>query len=223
MISLKKLPFFVGIARNWSQVVCNGLAASIVSLCLLYSTGGGGGGGGLVLSPILIHTPTLCRLACLGAISCCCGDTWASEIGSVLGLRPILVTSLRPVPRGTNGGISLPGMIASACGGVFIGTVYYATQLLLTHEYSLASQSTPQWIVIPLGLWGGLMGSLIDSILGATLQYSGYNEVTGVITHHPGDQVKHISGHNILSNNGVNLISSCATAILTPLVAVILA
>ena len=211
----------VGTARDWIQVLCNGLAACTASLCLLYISRGGG--GGLVLGPLIIDSPTILRLAGLGAISCCCGDTWASEIGSVLGLRPILITNLRPVPRGTNGGISIPGLLASGSGGLLMGIVYYITQALSTYEYSLESQSTPQWIVIPLGLMGGLLGSLIDSILGATLQYTGYDENKGLIVHCPGETgTKHISGYNILSNNGVNLVSSCLTALLIPSIAVLL-
>lgn len=36
-----------------------------------------------------------------GALACCNGDTWASELGSVLSFGdPVLITSLQSVPRG---------------------------------------------------------------------------------------------------------------------------
>lgn len=39
--------------------------------------------------------------AVLGALSCSCGDTFASEIGSAVGTwSPRLITNLRPVPKG---------------------------------------------------------------------------------------------------------------------------
>ena len=39
--------------------------------------------------------------AVLGAISCSCGDTFASEIGSAVGSwSPRLITNLQPVPKG---------------------------------------------------------------------------------------------------------------------------
>lgn len=40
---------------------------------------------------------------------CCLGDTLASELGILSTHPPILLTTLRPVPPGTNGGLSLAG------------------------------------------------------------------------------------------------------------------
>lgn len=47
----------------------------------------------------MIQNLFLCVFA--GALACCNGDTWASELGSVLSFGdPVLITNLHPVPKG---------------------------------------------------------------------------------------------------------------------------
>ena len=56
-----------------------------------------------------------------------------------------------------------------------------------------------------------------DSLLGATIQFSGLCEKTGKIVETPGSDVKPISGFPLCSNHSINLISSAITAFAVPL------
>ena len=76
---------------------------------------------------------------------------------------------------GTNGGITVIGLLVSLIGGLVIGLGHYIALLMLVSSPVLTS-APPQWPIIIVGALGGLLGSLIDSVLGATMQYSGlYN------------------------------------------------
>ncbi|KXZ46526.1 hypothetical protein GPECTOR_43g963 [Gonium pectorale] len=158
----------------------------------------------------------------LGYYACCCGDTWASELGPLSADTPRLITNMRPVRRGTNGGVTLLGLSASIMGGMFVGLVFYLGGLLSPTLWIFEAQRTlaaAQWRLIPLGLVAGLAGSVLDSLLGATLQFSGYDPATGRIVGRPGPGVMRISGVPILDNNAVNAVSASVTAGLTALVA----
>ncbi|XP_068082466.1 transmembrane protein 19 isoform X6 [Anabrus simplex] len=151
-----------------------------------------------------------------GAFACCNGDTWASEFGSVIGQSwPYLITNRQRVPPGTNGGVTIPGLIFSLLGGAVIGLAYYITVLYCVDSTILA-ESPPQWPLVLAGAFAGIVGSLVDSLLGATLQYSGVDERTGCIVEHAGRGIKHISGIQLLDNHSVNLISSVVMGLLTP-------
>jgi uncharacterized membrane protein len=75
-------------------------------------------------------------------------------------------------------------------------------------------------LIIGLGIFSGTVGSVIDSLLGATLQFSGFDEKQGLVVSRPGKGVKHITGSNILTNDLVNLCSASFTAMLTAAIAV---
>ena len=98
------------------------------------------------------------------AIGAATADTLASEIG-VIDRHPRLITTMKPVQPGTDGGISVLGTAASFGGALFISVAGYVLMMLL-------GQPLPAYF-IPLTAVLGLLGSLIDSLLGATLERNG--------------------------------------------------
>lgn len=94
-------------------------------------------------------------------------DTVESEVGQVWGRPTLLVTTLRAVKPGTNGGISALGTLA----GLFAAS---ATITLgwLANLYSLK-------VVLPLSLLS-LVATLAESVIGATLERRGLLDNDGV-------------------------------------------
>ncbi|HWQ04035.1 MAG TPA: YbhB/YbcL family Raf kinase inhibitor-like protein [Longilinea sp.] len=99
-----------------------------------------------------------------GALAAVNADTWATELGVLSRAQPVLITTRRLVERGTSGGITCAGTFASFGGAFLIGLlaawVWPGGGLDIFTFLTRAG-----WI----GLFG-LLGSLLDSALGATLQ-----------------------------------------------------
>ncbi|XP_068791813.1 transmembrane protein 19 isoform X2 [Struthio camelus] len=117
---------------------------------------------------------------------------------------------------GTNGGITLVGLFSSLLGGMAVGAAYFVTQLIFVSDLDA---SAPQWPIIVFGAAAGLLGSIVDSYLGATMQYSGFDKNIGMVVNHQTRDSKHVSGKPILDNNAVNLFSSVIIALVLPSVA----
>jgi uncharacterized protein (TIGR00297 family) len=152
----------------------------------------------------MLQVGYLCHYACVNA------DTWASELGVLSRSAPRLITTLQQVPPGTNGGVSVLGTTASALGGGLMGLTFWVLGAVL---HQADTSAPPQWPLVPLGIAAGLGGSFIDSLLGATLQFSGFDEERRLAVSSPeGAAVRHTSGLNLLSNDLVNFCSSALTA-----------
>lgn len=85
-------------------------------------------------------------------------DTFGSEIGKRWGRTTVLITTMKPVPAGTDGAISLEGTLASAVGSVLMTLVMVAFQVV--------DPGFPLLLVAVIGL----LATLAESVLGALAQ-----------------------------------------------------
>jgi len=170
-------------------------------------------------------------------------DTFSSELGILARGRPFLITSLRAVPPGTNGGVTVQGLGAGLGGALLIGAFSSVVAPFCggDGEWSVAGKLG---LVVFLGA-AGLMGSLVDSVLGAVAQASVVDSRTGkVVEGEGGAKVRYlvlhgagaglatgekedagakggrkvVSGNDLLSNNGVNFVMTVIVAAGTMLV-----
>jgi uncharacterized protein (TIGR00297 family) len=95
-------------------------------------------------------------------------DTAESEVGQLYGRAPRLITSMRRVPPGTDGAVSLPGTLAGLAAATLTAALGYALGLV-EGEASLAFVAL-----------AGFLGTIVDSVVGALAPRVG-NELTNVL------------------------------------------
>jgi uncharacterized protein (TIGR00297 family) len=167
--------------------------------------------------------PEAAFAAYLGAVAAANADTWATEIGTRMESQARLLVGWQPVPAGTSGAITLPGSLASAAGALVIGVTggffgLFASELAGVAGFGWA-------LAFRLGLValaGGIMGSLVDSLLGATWQAVYKCPECGRVSErrrhgcaHPGELVRGVAG---LDNDAINLLATVSGALVALLI-----
>jgi uncharacterized protein (TIGR00297 family) len=151
-----------------------------------------------------------------GAIAAATSDTWSTEIGTALRSQARLITTGRRVPAGTSGGISLPGTIAALLGTLAIG----ATVALL---YPQGMEN--RLLMAVAAAAGGVAGSAMDSLLGATLQVHYRLKPDGIVTERkpaPGVDYERDRGLKWLNNDSVNAVACLTGGLVAAILAAIL-
>ncbi|CAN6456278.1 unnamed protein product [Victoria cruziana] len=201
--------FKVGGQRNWIQVLSNSGIATIFLIAVGYLTGW----KDVCLDSKKSSLVTILMGGIIGHYACCNGDTWSSELGMLSNSQPRLITTFKVAPKGTNGAVTVSGLLAAAAAGSVIGLTFILVGLLTAR--CTMDVAMKQLLVFPLGMFAGIIGSVTDSLLGATMQFSGFCSVRKKVVGKPGPTVKRIAGVNILDNNGVNLVSVLISTLLT--------
>ncbi|MGA2502765.1 MAG: DUF92 domain-containing protein [Anaerolineales bacterium] len=174
--------FDKGGTRDIGQVLANGAVASIFT--------------GLQFFFPAASWPWLLFASSLAAVN---ADTWATELGVLNPSLPRLITSWLPVERGSSGAISIYGTLAAAGGAALIA--------ILGALLGPAGRGFPNLEIIFIA---GLLGSLFDSFLGATVQAiyrcpQCDKETEKHPLHSCGTQTVKIRGWSWLNNDMVNL------------------
>ncbi|MDB9511154.1 TIGR00297 family protein [Kamptonema animale CS-326] len=99
----------------------------------------------------------LLMLGYVASFSTKLSDTCASEIGKAYGKRTFLITTLQPVPRGTEGAVSLEGTLAGVVASVAIALLGWAVNLI--------DLTGLVFCVI-----AAFVATNVESVIGATLQ-----------------------------------------------------
>ncbi|MDY6765599.1 MAG: DUF92 domain-containing protein [Halobacteria archaeon] len=126
-------------ARGFTNVMGNGLIALVA--VLLYSAG---------------SFPVVAKVLFAASIATATADTLSSEIGCVYG-KPRLITTLKKVPRGTDGAVSWQGEVMVILSALLIG----GSAVLL----GFVGPEIGALVAV-----GGVIGAHVDSVLGATLE-----------------------------------------------------
>lgn len=116
------------------------------------------------------------------------------------------------VPPGTNGGVTFLGTVFSGVGGFLMGL----SQIFMDRLSGLSPLNIA--FTLAFGTLCGLIGSVLDSLLGATIQATYYDADTKRVYHSGMVQrpkpAELVSGMDILNNEQVNLVSAALTTAL---------
>ncbi len=139
-------------------------------------------------------------LAFVGAYAAANADTWSSEVGVLSRTPPRHILTGRLLRAGDSGGVTLVGLLAGCAGSAVVAGV--------------------AWLVYPVPLQrvvavalGGIVGNLLDSVLGGALQARYRCVRCGEAVErreHCGSPAQYIAGWRWLNNDVVNLLCTLA-------------
>jgi uncharacterized protein (TIGR00297 family) len=179
--------------RDWAQVLANGGLGMLLVICYA-----------------LFPSQNWLWVAYCAAFAAVNADTWSTELGVLSSMPPRLITNGKIVEAGTSGGVSLIGG-GAALGGSFL---IAASGAFLNPVENPPIAPAIFVFVITLA---GFLGSLVDSLLGASIQAVYFCPSCGKQTEsHPehlcGNQTTLLRGWRWLDNDLVNFVCALSGA-----------
>lgn len=172
--------------RNIYQVIANG-GMAVIGMMLYKKSG----------NPIFL-------VAYSTSLSEATADTFESSIGSLSKKEPFSIVTLKRVPKGLSGGVSLTGLIGGMIGSLLIGLLH-----ILTFGWNIK-----YFLIIT---FCGFFCTIIDSFLGGFLQvlYKNKNgELTEKEKDEDGTKNEIVRGVKWINNDMVNIISTLTALLL---------
>ncbi len=150
----------------------------------------------------------------LGSIAAATADTWATELGTFSKRAPVSILNFKKVEMGTSGGVTLPGTLGAFLGSflvVLLGWVMWSWR-----QVDLLNGR--QVIIITLA---GFLGSLVDSLLGATVQAQYHcpvcNKITEKKDHCSEKNIPLVRGYRSINNDRVNFLCTLSGGLIAAL------
>jgi len=175
--------------RSWVNVMSNGLIPTIAC--------------GLSIFTFDVEIKKTLFIFYLGSISSVFSDTASTEVGLLYPGYPRLITKPKiKVPPGFSGGVTPLGFLAGFIASLSISLVAFPGSQLL----GISSR-----VVIIISVISGFLGSIIDSILGATVQAIYKCRKCGRLVEqrtHCGLKAELYKGFTAIDNNIVNFLTS---------------
>jgi uncharacterized protein (TIGR00297 family) len=134
-------------ARGPSNVWGSALTGTVSALVILL----------LTIQNVGLEWIPLLQLGFVASFCTKLSDTCGTEIGKAYGQRTFLITTLKPVPRGTEGAVSLEGTVAGVVGSIAIAIFGWLLGL-----------------ISPIGILicaiAAFVATTIESLIGATIE-----------------------------------------------------
>ena len=147
-------------------------------------------------------------LAYAGVMAESLADSLASKLGPLSKSPPRDICTMKPIPAGLSGGVSLVGTLSELLGAAVIALVF-----------SLGTGNPGALLTVTLA---GFLGATFDSVLGSRAQAKYLCTVCGTVTEretHCGEDTRLTSGLRWLNNDAVNLLSNLFSLALALLLA----